>query len=176
MRRNVKLFFVFIALSFGIAGSVSAQGVNTDIAACLPPISDSEDNDEGCILTYHPPPPLGPSIEIDDCRFLPGRTKAPDQVFLTMQCAVSNRSGEEVLHFEYGVRYLQAGRATVLLEVGFEGAQRFGTANLQPVLQPQETRLLRLVAPDLPTGASASELDVSVEVLRVGLADGRMLR
>lgn len=176
MRRNVKLFFVFMALCFGIAASVSAQGAQTAVAACLPPISNSEDNDEDCILTYHPPPPLGPSIEIDDCRFLPGRTKAPDQVFLTLQCAVSNRSDEEVLHFKYGIRCLQAESATVLLEVGFEGALRFGTAHLVPVLQPQETRLLRLVAPDVPTGTSASELDVSVEVLRVGLPDGRMLR
>ena len=71
---------------------------------------------------------------------------------------------------------MEAGSSTVLVEVGFEGEQRFSTAHLAPVLQPQETRSLRLVAPDLPTGANAPELGVSVEVLGVGMPDGRIMR
>ncbi len=172
----MKFVFVLVVLCLGVTGILSAQGLSTSFDACLPPTSDGEANAEDCPLTYRPPTPLGQSIDVSDCRFLPEQAEALGQVFLTMQCAISNRSEERVVFFKYGVRYMEAGSSTVLVEVGFEGEQRFSTAHLVPVLQPQETRLLRLVAPDLPTGTNASELDVSVEALRVGMPDGRILR
>ena len=172
----MKLVFVLVTLCLGVAGNMSAQGLRTSFDACLPPISDGEANAEDCAMTYRPPIPLGRSIDVSDCRFLPEQAEALGQVFLTMKCAISNRSKERVVFFKYGVRYIEAGSSTILVELGFEGEQRFSTAHLVPVLQPQETRSLRLVAPDLPIGAIASELDVSVEVLGVGIPDGRILR
>ncbi|GLO70200.1 hypothetical protein MACH17_17170 [Phaeobacter inhibens] len=93
-----------------------------------------------------------------------------------MQCSISNRSEERVASFNYGVRYLAAGNSTVFKEVGFEGEQRFGTALLVPILLPQETQSLRLVASDLPTDVVTADLDISVEVISVRTPDGRILR
>ena len=99
-----------------------------------------------------------------------------------MQCTVSNRSRERVVFFKYGVRYVEAGKAgyvgspIVLLEAGFEGELRFSTAHFKPVLEPQETRALRLVAPNLPTGTDAFEVDVYVEALGVGVPGSPILK
>lgn len=165
----------FLLWAFGV-GITWAENSTPSLAACLPPISGSEVNAEDCPLTYRPPPPLGQSIFVSECRFLPERAEALGQVFLTMQCAISNRSEERVAFFKYGVRYLELGSSTVLAEVGFVGEQRFSTANLVPVLQPQETRSLRLVAPDLPTGTDETEVEIFVEVLGVSVPGSRALR
>lgn len=165
----------FLLWAFGV-GITWAENSTPSLAACLPPISGSEDSAEDCPLTYRPPPPLGQSIDVSECLFLPEQAEALGQVFLTMQCAISNRSNERVVFFKYGIRYMELGSSNVLVEVGFEGAQRFSTAHLVPVLQPQETRSLRLVAPDLPRGISASELDISVEVLGVSVLGSSGLR
>ncbi|MEY8099775.1 hypothetical protein AB9F29_20620 [Falsihalocynthiibacter sp. S25ZX9] len=176
MKRSVKSVFILVTVCFAVAGNLSAQSLGNSVEACLPPTSDGDANAEDCSLTYRPPTPIGPNIDVSDCRFLPGRSEVLGRVILTMQCTIFNRSEERVVFFKYGVRYMESGSSTVLVEAGFEGEQRFGTANLVPILQPQETRSLRLAAPDLPTDAIATELDVSVEVLRVGMPDGRFLR
>lgn len=153
-----------------------AENSGPSFATCLPPTSESEDTAEDCALTYRPPPPLGQSIDVSECRFLPEQAEALGQVFLTMLCAISNRSEERVGFFKYGVRYMETGSSTVLVEVGFEGEQRFSTALMVPVLQSHETRSLRLVAPDLPIGTDASEVDIFVEVLGVRVLGSRALR
>ena len=176
MKRLMKSVFVLSTVFLAIAGNLSAQGLSNSFDACLPPTSDGNVNAEDCPLTYRPAAPIGQSIDVSECRFLPERSKALGKVLLIMRCSISNRSEERVASFNYGVRYLAVGSSTVLKEVGFEGEQRFGTALLVPIVHPQETRSLRLVAPDLPTDASTSDLDVSVEVIRVRTPDGRILR
>ena len=176
MKRIIKSIFVLVTFCLAIAGSLSAQGLSSSFDACLPPTSDGNVNPEDCPLTYRPPPPIGQRIVVSECRFLPERAEALGTVLLTMQCSISNRSDERVASFKYGVRYLAVGSSTVLKEVGFEGELRFGTALLVPIVQPQQTRSLRLVAPDLPTNIITSDLDVSVEVISVRTPDGRNLR
>lgn len=176
MKRFMKSAFVLVTVCLAMTGSLSAQDLSSSFDTCLPPTSNGNVNAEDCPLTYRPPPPIGQSIDVNECRFLPERLEALGKVYLAMQCSISNRSEERVASFDYGVRYLAVGNSTVLKEVGFEGEQRFGTALLVPILLPQETQSLRLVAPDLPPDVVTSDLDVSVEVLSVGTPDGRMLR
>ncbi|AUR03831.1 hypothetical protein PhaeoP72_01858 [Phaeobacter inhibens] len=176
MKRILKSVFVLLTVCLAVAGNLSAQGLSSPFDACLPPTSDGNVNAEDCPLTYRQPRPIGQSIAVSECRFLPERAEVLGKVLLTMGCSISNRSGERVAFFNYGVRYLAAGSSTVLKEVGFEGEQRFGTALLVPIVQPQETQSLRLVAPDLPPNAITSDLDISVEVLSVRTPDGRILR
>ena len=176
MKRFMKSAFVLVTVCLATAGNLSAQALSSSFDACLPPTSDSNVNAEDCPLTYRPPPPIGQSIDVNECRFLPERSEALGKVFLIMQCSVSNRSEERVASFNYGVRYTSVSSSNVLKEVGFEGEQRFGTALLVPIVLPQETQSLRLVAPDLPPDAFTSDLDVSVEVISVRTPDGRILR
>lgn len=177
----MKLVFFLLVLCLGIAGKVSSQGQPTSFDACLPPTADGKENDEECALTYRPPP-LGHSIHVSECRFLREQFELRSQVFLAMRCTVSNRSQERVAFFNYGLRYVEAGKAgyvgspIVLLEAGFEGGQRFSTAHLKPVLEPQETRELRLIAPSLPTGTAAFEVDIYVEALGVGVPSSPILK
>ncbi len=177
----MKLVFVLFLLCFAVAGKLSSQGQSTSFDACLPLTSDSEENDDECVLTYRPPP-LGDSIEVSECRFLREKNEVRGQVFLAMRCTVSNRSEESVAFFKYGVRYVEAGKAgyvgssIVLLEAGFEGGLRFSTAHLKPILEPQETRELRLIAPNLPIGTEAFEVDIYVEALSVGIPGGSILK
>ncbi|NRB00274.1 MAG: hypothetical protein HRU32_10705 [Rhodobacteraceae bacterium] len=176
MKRIKRSAFVLMTVCLAIAGNLSAQGLSSPFDACLPPTSNGDDSAEDCPLTYRPPPPIGQSIDVSECRFLPERYEALGTVFLTIRCSISNRSEERVASFNYGIRYLAVGSSTALKEVGFEGEQRFGTALLVPILQPQETQALRLVAPNLPPNVTTSDLDVSVEVIRVRTPDGRILR
>ena len=176
MKRFMNAAFVLVTVSLAISGNLSAQDLSSSFDTCLPPTSDGKVNAEDCPLTYRPPPPIGQSIDVNECRFLPERSEALGKVFLIMQCSISNRSEERVASFNYGVRYLAVGNSTVLKEVGFEGEQRYGTALLVPIVLPQETQLLRLVAPDLPPDVVTSDLDVSVEVISVRTPDGRILR
>ncbi|MFV1463332.1 MULTISPECIES: hypothetical protein [unclassified Phaeobacter] len=176
MKRFMKSAFVIVAVCLAIAGNLSAQDLSSSFDTCLPPTSDGNVNADDRPLTYRPPPPIGQSIDVNECRFLPERSEALGKVFLIMQCSISNRSEERVASFNYGVRYLAAGNSTVLKEVGFEGEQRFGTALLVPILLPQETQSLRLVASDLPTDVVTADLDISVEVISVRTPDGRILR
>ncbi len=171
-----KLVFVALTICLTIAGNLSAQGLSSSFDACLPPTSDGDVNAEDCPLTYRPPPPIGKSIDVTECRFLPERSEALGTGFWILRCSVSNRSEERVASFNYGVRYLAMGSSIVLKEVGFAGEQRFGTALLVPIVLPQETQSLRLAAPDLPTDVLTSDLDVSVEVISVRTPDGRILR
>ncbi|WP_300064735.1 hypothetical protein [uncultured Roseobacter sp.] len=176
MKRIMKSAFVLLTVCFGIVGNLSAHGLSSSFDACLPPTSDGNMNAEDCPLKDHPPIPIGQSIDVSDCRFLPEKAEAPGHVFLTMQCTVYNGSKRRVAFFQYGVVYVKAGSNKVLAEVGFEGEQRFSTALLVPVLQPQETRPLRLVTSDLPTEVIGSQMDIFVEVLGVGMPNGRILR
>lgn len=176
MKRPMKSIFVLVIVCSVVAGNLSAQGLSSSFDACLPPTSGGNVNAEDCPLTYRLPPPIRHSIDVSECHFLPERADALGKVFLTMQCSISNRSEERVASFSYGVRYLAVGSSTVLKEVGFEGEQRFGTALFVPIVQPQDTRSLRLVAPDLPTDALTSDLDISIEVISIRTPDGRTLR
>jgi len=176
MKRTMKSVFIAGTFSVVVAGNLSAQDRSSSFDACLPPTSDGALNAEDCPLTYRAPPPIGQRIDVSECRFLPERAEGLGKVFLTMQCSISNRTEERIASFNYGVRYLAAGSSTVLKVSGFEGKQRFGTALLVPIVKPQETRLLKLVAPNLPTEALTSELDVSVEVIRARTSDGSILR
>ena len=176
MKRIVRSVFVLLTVCLATAGNLSAQGLSSPFDACLPSISDGNVNAEDCPLAYRQPTPIGQSIDVSECRFMPERAEVLGKVLLTMRCSISNRSEERVASFNYGIRYLAVGSSTVLKEVGFEGEQRFRKALLVPILRPQETQSLRLVAPDLPTNAITSELDVSVEVISVRTPDGRILR
>lgn len=172
----MRLTIIPILFCFGAAGISLAQSPSSSCDACLPPTSDSDRNPEGCILTYRPSPPLGQNIDVSECRFLPEQAAALGQVYMTMHRSLSNRSEERVAFFKYGVRYMEAGSSTPLVEVGFEGAQRFSTALMVPILQPRETRSFRLIGPTLPIGKDPSQLDISVEVLGVSVPGSRSLR
>lgn len=176
MKWIMKSVFVLLTVCLAFAGNLSAQGISSSFDACLPPTSEDKVNAEDCPLTYRQPPPIGQSVDVRECHFLPERAELLGKVFLTMRCSILNRSEVRVASFNYGIRYLAAGSSAVLKEVGFEGEQRFGTALLVPIVKPQETRSLRLVAPDLPTNVITSDLDVSVEVISVRTPDGRIRR
>jgi hypothetical protein len=176
MKRTLKSVCLLLTVCLPVAGNLSAQGLNSPIDACLPPTSAGNINAEDCPLIYRQPRPIGQSIDVSECRFLPERAEILGKVLLTLGCSISNRSEERLASFNYGVRYLASGSSTVLKEIGFEGEQRFGTALLVPIVQPQDTQSLRLVAPDLPPNAITSDLDISVEVISVRTPDGRILR
>lgn len=176
MKRLMKTAFVLLTVCFAISGELSAQDSSGPVDACLAPTSDSNVNAEDCPLTFRQPRPIGQSIDVSECLFLPERLEANDRAFLILQCSVSNRSEESVASFNYGVRYLAVGSSKVLTEVGFEGDLRFGTALLVPIILPQERQSLRLAAPDMPADVVASDLGISVEVISVRTPDGRTLR
>jgi hypothetical protein len=144
--------------AFADVGTLSA-------AACLPPISGNAHDPDTCILTYHPPPALRQDVEITDCSFLAGELGEGELKLL--YCSVSNNSPEAIESIRYGVRYLEDGRETPLVEAGFQGPSLFRTSNIPGNLQPGETRILGFAGPGLPESEKEALIVPMLEVLGV---------
>ena len=144
--------------AFADVGPLSAD-------ACLPPISGNPDDPDKCILTYHSPPPLRQDVEITDCSFLAGEVGEGE--FKLLYCSVSNKSPEAIESIRYGVRYLEKGRETPLVEAGFQGPNLFKTSNIPGNLQPGEIRILGFAGPGLPENGKEALIVPMLEVLGV---------
>jgi hypothetical protein len=155
------IFICLAALSQPAFADVGPLSVD----ACLPPISGNAHDPDECILTYHPLPPLRQDVEITDCSFLAGEVGEGE--FKLLYCYVSNKSPEAIESINYGVRYLENGRETPLVEAGFQGPSRFGTPNIPGNLQPGETRILGFVGPRLPESGKEALIVPMLEVLGV---------
>lgn len=148
------------------------------LAACLPPIAGNTYDPDKCSLTYRPPPPLAQDVKITDCsfvsrNFLPGALREGATL---IQCSVFNGSHEAIESIRYGVRYMEDGRKTPLLEAGFQGPARFSTRNISGGLQPGEKSRFPFAAPGLPKGVDAAHVVPVIEVLGVHVPGSLGLR
>lgn len=132
-----------------------------------PPIPGNSYDPDACVLTYHPPPSLRQDVEITDCSFLAGEVGEGELKLL--YCSVSNKSPEAIESIRYGVRYLEKGRETPLVEAGFQGQSLFGTPNIPGNLQPGETRILGFAGPKLPESGKEALIVPMIEVLGVSV-------
>lgn len=142
--------------------------------ACLPPIAGNTYDTDKCSLTYHPPPSLRQDVEITDCSFL--ASELGEGGLKLLHCSVSNKSPEAIESIRYGVRYLENGRETPLLEAGFQGPNLFGTSNIPGNLQPDETRILVFAGPGLPESGKGSLIVPMLEVLGVRVPGSAVFR
>lgn len=154
-----------IAALLAIPLPALADEVATSLAGCLPTTSRTTYDPDRCSLTYRPPPPLKQDVEIGDCSFLPGWVRGGEATL--MACDVFNGSREAIESMNYGVRYMENGRKTPLLEAGFQGPIIFGTASIPGDLQPGESRVLMLAGPGLPTGSDPARVIPVIEILDV---------
>ncbi|NHF72445.1 hypothetical protein [Paracoccus xiamenensis] len=143
-------------------------------AACLPPIPGNAYDPDKCVLAYHPPPSLKQDVEITDCSFLAG--EMGDGRFKLLYCSIFNKSSEAIESIRYGVRYLEKGRETPLVQAGFQGPNLFKTANIPGDLQPGEARVLLFAGPGLPESGEEALIVPMIEVLGVRVPGSFALR
>ena len=90
--------------------------------------------------------------------------------------ATRPKSPEAIESIKYGVRYIEKGGEVPVAEAGFQGTNRFSTANIPGNLQPGEMRVLGFVGPALPESGNATLVVPMIDVLGVRAPGGFALR